>query len=84
MTVRPRTGISIVSNEAYQDKPQMKKWCIKFRLAGFFFDRKEVFIILRRHLGSAGIGVNLKTTCQERARQLCSLSGPPLRLAWRK
>ena len=28
------------------------------------FDRKEVFILLLGHLGSAGIGVNLKATCQ--------------------
>ena len=42
---------------------------IKFRLAGFSLDRKEVFILLHRHLDSAGIGVNLKAT---RARQFWS------------
>ena len=35
------------------------------------FDHKEVFILLLRHLDSAGVGVYLKGTCQEADRQLC-------------
>ena len=38
---------------------------------GFSFDRKEVFILLLRHLGRAGVGVNLKATCQKAARRPC-------------
>ena len=56
----------IVSNGAYQDKPQIKN--VKFHLVGFCFDCKEVFIVLHGHLGSAGIGVNLKAICQEPGR----------------
>ena len=48
----------IVSNGAYQGKP-----CVKFCVDGFSIDRKEVFILLLRHLGRAGVGVNLKATC---------------------
>ena len=43
-----------------------------FGLDGFSFDCKEVFILLLGHLGSAGVGVNSKATCQERTRQLWS------------
>ena len=57
----------IVSNGAHQDKPQMKT----LHVDGFSFDRKEVFILLLRHLGRAGVGVNLKATCQKAARQPC-------------
>ena len=35
-----------------------------------WLDCKEVFILLLRHLGSAGIGVNLNVTCHEGDRQL--------------
>ena len=35
------------------------------------FDRKEVFILLLRHVGRAGVGVNLNATCQKAARQPC-------------
>ena len=51
----------MVSNGAYQDKPQMKTEH-QFSQPGFSFDLKEVFILLLRHLGSAGVGVYLKTT----------------------
>ena len=66
--------IPIVSNENSKDK---QIWCVKFCLAGFHVDRKEVFILLLRH--RAGIGVNSKSTCQAGATQLSILSGPPLR-----
>ena len=48
---------------------------------GFSFDCKEVFILLLRHLGSAGVGLDSKATCQKRTRQLYLPSGSPLRLA---
>ena len=35
------------------------------RVSRFSFDRKEMFILLLGHLGSAGVGVNLKATCQK-------------------
>ena len=39
------------------------KWCVEFRKDGFSFSFKEVFILLLRHLGSAGVGLDLKATC---------------------
>ena len=39
-----------------------------------------MFILLLGHLGSAGVGLDLKATCQERTRQLCLPSGPPFLL----
>ena len=53
------------------------KGCINFHVALFSLDHKEVLILLLRHLGSAGIGVYLKATCQAQAGQLCS------RCTWR-
>ena len=64
-----RSYMSTCPLGACQDKPQMKM-ALKFHLDGFSFDCKEVFILLLRHLGSAGIGVNLKVTCHEGDRQL--------------
>ena len=76
------TGIPIVSNGAYQGEPE--KLCVKFRVHGFSFDCKEVFIRLLRHVGRAGVGVNLKATCscQKAARQLCWRPG--CHYPWRK
>ena len=47
---------------------------------GVSFDCKEVLILLLGHLGGAGVGLDLKATCQERARRLCLPSGPPVML----
>ena len=66
MTVCPHRAFPIVSNGACQDKPQMKM-VVKFHLDGFSFDRKEVFILLLRHLSYAGVGTDLKATCQKAA-----------------
>ena len=46
---------------------------------GVSFDCKEVLILLLGHLGSAGIDLDMKATCQERARRLYLPAGPPLR-----
>ena len=37
-------------------------------------------MLLLGHLGSAGVGLDLKATCQEPTRRLCLLSGPPFTL----
>ena len=39
-----------------------------------------MLILLLGHLGRAGIGLDLKATCQERTRRLCLPSGPPFTL----
>ena len=41
-----------------------------------------MYILLLRHLGSAGFGLDSKATCQKWTRQLCLPSGPPL-YTWR-
>ena len=38
---------------------------VRLHEVGVFFDCKEVLILLLGHLGSTGIGLDLKAICQE-------------------
>ena len=56
------------SNGAYQENRKCKR-CVEFHVDGVSLDCKE----LLGHLGSAGIGLDLKATCQEQASRLITV-----------
>ena len=64
MRFKLRVTVRIRTIGSGQDKPFGASLVC---LAGFCVNRKEVFILLLRHLGRAGIGVNSSSTSSARA-----------------
>ena len=68
-------GPGLVSRVSFEGLSVFELWPCQFFIGdpfgvdGFSFDSKEVFILLLRHVGRAGAGVNLKATCQKATRQ---------------